>query len=135
MMLEEQLRKYWFFNYTGGFSVKKKSRTVLESLHYASEILEDKGNMLLLFPQGEIQSVYRSSFVFEKGTERVLSGNTDRIQVVFMAALTDYFSSPKPGAYFYLEEYNGSMTSGIDIQDGYNDFYSRVINKHIQTPL
>lgn len=134
MMLEEQLRKYWFFNYSGGFSVRKKSRTVLESLSYASEILDDKNNMLLLFPQGEIQSLYRRSFVFEKGMERILTGKTGQVQVVFMAALTDYFSSPKPGAWFYLEEYNGPLTSGIDIEKGYNDFYTMVINKHIQTP-
>ena len=30
MMLEEQLRKYWFFNYTGGFSVNKKSKVFLK---------------------------------------------------------------------------------------------------------
>lgn len=135
MMLEEQLRKYWFFNYSGGFSVKKKTRSVLESLNYASEILDDNGNMLLLFPQGEIQSAYRSSFVFEKGTERILSGKAGRVQVVFMAALTDYFSSPKPGVWFYMEEFKGSLTSGPAIQKGYNDFYSNIINKHIQTPV
>lgn len=135
MMLEEQLRKYWFFNLSGGFSVKKKSRSVLESIAYASEILEDKGNLLLVFPQGEIQSAYRSSFVFESGTERILAGKADRVQVVFMAALTDYFSSPKPGAWFYLEEFKGSTTHGGDMQKGYNDFYSRIINTHIQTPV
>lgn len=103
-------------------------------MNYAAEILEDKANMLLLFPQGEIQSAYRSSFVFEKGTERILAVKTDRIQVVFMAALTDYFSNPKPGAWFYLEEFSGPMTSGKDLQDGYNNFYSRIIHKHINTP-
>ena len=30
MMLEEQLRKFWFFNYSGGFSVNKKSKTIIE---------------------------------------------------------------------------------------------------------
>ena len=29
MMLEEQLKKNWFFKYTGGFSVKKSSKSVI----------------------------------------------------------------------------------------------------------
>jgi hypothetical protein len=38
MMLEDQLLKFRFFQWTGGFSIKKKSREMIESLTYASKI-------------------------------------------------------------------------------------------------
>ena len=72
MMLEEQLRRHWYFNYTGGYSVKKHSRSALESIDYTAELLTDPGNVVLLFPQGEINSLYKDTFVFEKGIERML---------------------------------------------------------------
>ena len=71
-MLEEQLKKNWFFQYTGGYSIKKSTRSVVESLNYTAELLENNKNLVLMFPQGKIQSMHRSEFVFEKGIERIL---------------------------------------------------------------
>jgi 1-acyl-sn-glycerol-3-phosphate acyltransferase len=123
MMLEEQLRKYWYFNYAGGFSVKKKSRSVLETLHYTSSLLADKNNLVLLFPQGEIGSVQKDSFDFEKGIERILAGVKNQVQIVFLVSLTDYFSSKKPEIFFYYREYSKDSFQIADLEEGYNRFY------------
>jgi 1-acyl-sn-glycerol-3-phosphate acyltransferase len=66
MMLEEQLRKYSFFNKTGGYSVKKGSKSIIESIQYTVSLLKDKTNMVFLFPQGKIGSAYQDKIVFEK---------------------------------------------------------------------
>jgi len=125
MMLEEQLRKYWFFNYTGGFSVNKKSKSIVETLNYTSELLNDSKNMVLVFPQGEIQSIHNQYIKFEKGLERILKNKENTVQIVFLANLIDYFSNRKPGIYFHIQEYAGGGFDMKSIQDSYNLFYAQ----------
>lgn len=135
MMLEEQLRKFWFFNYTGGFSVSKRSRSVLETLDYTSSLLEDNRNLVLIFPQGEIRSMYEEDFRFEKGLEKIIRGVRGQIQVLFIASLVDYFSSPVPGLYMYLREYEAPLGSLSDVEEAYNGFYRESLEqqKHLKT--
>ena len=129
MMLEEQLRKYWFFNYTGGFSVSKKSKSILETLNYTSDLLNDNRNMVLIFPQGEIQTMHNQKFEFEKGMDRILKNKENSIQIIFLANLVDYFSNPKPSIYLYLSEFNGNVISVESIQSKYNEFYNQCVEK------
>jgi len=124
MMLEKQLRKYWYFNRCGGFSVQKHSRSVLESLDYASALLQDPENLVLLFPQGEIRSQLQSDIHFEKGVERILEiSKPGKVQVIFLVSLTDYFSFKKPVLTFYLEEYNSLDVAAL--KPAFIDFYKR----------
>ena len=123
MMLEDQLRKYWFFNYSGGYSVNKKTRTIIETIDYTAELLGNKENMVLIFPQGEIQSLHRQEFIFEKGVESILKRVENKIQIIFVANLIDYFSTPKPGIYHYIKEYSGENYHLTQIEVQYNQFY------------
>lgn len=127
MMLEEQLRKFWFFNYTGGFSVNKKAKSVIESLNYTGELLSDSKNMVLIFPQGEIQSMHLQTFQFEKGINHILRDKEERIQILFMANLVDYFSTPKPIINIYIREYQDLHLSIESIEKGYNEFYKQSV--------
>lgn len=121
MILEEQLRKHPYFKYVGGFSVNKGSRDVLETLRYMREILTHSRNMVLLFPQGKLQSLYIRDFVFEKGAAALLKRTGENIQVVMMATMVDYFSKVKPGLYIYLEEYSPDSAESLEV--AYNRFY------------
>ncbi len=131
MMLEEQLRKNWFLNYTGGFSVSKNSRQVIESLQYAAELLRDNNNLVLFYPQGEIESIHRHDFVFRKGIEKILHLVHHEIQVVFLVCLVDYYSNVKPSVNAYLYDYEGKF-SHKDMQDEYNNFYKMCLSSQIQ---
>ncbi len=55
MMLEEQLRKRMYLNKSGGYSVRKGSRSILKSLDYTAELLKEKKSLVLMFPQGKIR--------------------------------------------------------------------------------
>jgi len=127
MMLEEQLRKFWFFNHTGGFSVNKKTKSVIESLIYASELLSQSENMVLIFPQGEIQSMHLQTFQFEKGIDRILKNKEGKVQVLFMANLVDYFSLRKPSINMYIKEYVSPIENAETLQDAYNSFYRQSV--------
>lgn len=131
MMSEEQLEKNRFFNKTGGFPVRKGSRNIIASLGYASEVLKDKGNLLLIFPQGMIRSLYDREIRFEKGIEYILKHTPDEIRIVFLVCLPDYLSNPRPVLYAYLKEYRDGGYSLAEIEKEYRDFYDSSLSANI----
>jgi len=128
-MLENQLNKYWFFKKSGGFSVKKKSKSIIESIQHSAEILSGPQNILLLFPQGQINSIYKSYFEFEKGTELILKDKAGKVQIIFMVNLINYFSHPSPTLFIYLTEYKDTNIKINKIQEAYNIFYAECISE------
>ena len=128
MMLEEQLKKHWYFQYIGGYSVKKKTRSIVESIGYTIELLRDNGNMVFMFPQGEITSMHNHDIKFEKGAQRIVDGSSDDVQVLFMANFIDYFSDPKPNLYMYLQKLSGQELKESTVESAYIKFYIQSLN-------
>ncbi len=125
MMLEAQLRKYWYLRYCGGFSVQKNSRSILESIDYAAHLVQDPENLVLIFPQGEIGSQQQLDIHFERGAERILEkSGPNGVQVVFMVSLTDYFSHKKPVLTIYLQEYIGQHRTS-ELNAAFRTFYQQ----------
>lgn len=127
MMLEDQLKKYSFFNLTGGFSVNKNSKTIIESLNYTVDLLKDKNNMVLIFPQGEITSVYEQNIKFEKGIDWIFKKTKNEFSILFVANLIDYFSDKKNNIFMYIEMHNSTDFININLQNSYNEFYKKSV--------
>jgi len=127
MMLEEQLKDRMFLNKTGAFSIKPGSRDVLESLNYSASLLSDPGNMLLMYPTGEIQSGYVSSFRFMKGLDKILKGNDPEIR--YYACMVDYFSERKPSAWIYFHLPPRECRDTECLEEEYNKFYQACIDR------
>lgn len=124
MMLEHQLKKFMILNKAGAFSVKKNSRDIIQSLKYSEEILSDKKNLLLIFPQGEIQTLYTEYFKFEKGIEKLMK--KEEACLIFNVNLIDYFSHKKPGLNIYYKVYPVNENIGIDtIEKAFNQFATK----------
>jgi len=123
MMLEEHLRKHWYFQYTGGFSIKKKSRDMIESLTYTASLLKESGNLVLMFPQGKINSSYKNNVPFEKGIEFVLKLVSPETHVLFVANFVDYFSNSKPNVYIYQQIFLAQNFEKNSIETEYHRFY------------
>jgi hypothetical protein len=132
MMLEDQLRKARILNLAGGFSIQKGSRSMLESLKYAVELLSDNRNLVLVFPQGKFTSIYDPSFQFEKGLERIVKEVSGKAQIFFQANLIDYFSHKKPSLFIYLKECDQLQPDIGSIQDLYNAFYASCVAENIK---
>lgn len=128
MMLEEQLKIHWYFQYSGGYSVKKKSRSIIDSINYSIELLNQPGNMVLMFPQGRIQSLYQNKVVFEKGIERIIHNISPDIQILFVANLIDYLSDSKPNLFIHLKKFVAKDFHQLNIEGEYNKFYEQVLN-------
>ena len=128
MMLEEQLKKHRILSKAGAFSVERKKKSVLESLEYCIYLLNDPDNLLLFYPQGEIQSAYHYPVKFEKGLLKILEGSDKEFQLIFLAALTDYFSNKKPALSLNMVEYSGNYSHDA-IEKAYNNFLINCIQR------
>lgn len=133
MMQEDQLRKYWFFNYCGGFSVRRNSRTAIETIDYAVDLLMQENNLVLMFPQGKIESMYKYPFMFENGVERIANRlNPEKFQIVMLANLVDYHSHRKPTLFQYVGLYKGDDYSSKSLEVQYNHFYCDCLGKQLK---
>jgi hypothetical protein len=132
MMLDEQMKKNKMCNYVGGYSVKKNSKSIIESLNYTLELLSNNRNMVFLFPQGKIQSSYTPFIQFEKGIDHILKKANGKVQVLFLVNLVDYFSNTKPSLFMHLQEFSNSSFEPGKAQSDYNSFYAKCISEHLQ---
>ena len=131
MMLEEQLATRMFLNKVGAFSIKRGSRSVIESLSYASSLLYEPENLVVLYPQGTITSLHRRPVIFEKGTERIIDGASDKLMILFYVALPDWFSEKKPGLTIRVTEYPATDRSASALEEAYNKFFNECISKQL----
>jgi hypothetical protein len=130
MMLEEQLKKHWYFQYTGGYSVKKNSREILKSIDYTIELLKTNENLVLMFPQGKIHSSHNTSIHFESGVQHIVAKCSDDSQIIFVANITDYFSDANPHLFIYVKTYSAMFLKTKNLEDEYNLFFSGVLDQH-----
>ena len=130
MMLESELRKRWLFSYSGGFSIAHGSRSSIESLNYSADLLQNSDNLVLMFPQGKMHSLYNDNLKFEKGIEYILKKCESKPTIVFLATLVDYFEHPKPDLFFYTEEYKSENNDVKSIEKAYNDFIKSKVELH-----
>ncbi len=132
MMLEDQLKKNWFFQHTGAFSVRKNTKGVVQSLNYASELLQNPKNLVTYFPQGQFESINQGKLHFEKGVEWLLKNLKNEVQVIFVANQVDYFERAKPHLFMHFETYDYRGKNLQEIEDDYNAFYHSSALKNIQ---
>jgi len=128
MMLREQLARRMFLNKAGAYSVEKSSRSLIESLQYSAEILSHRDNMVMMFPQGNIESIYHRGFHFEKGIEKILARCKDSPEIVLNINLVDYFSNQKPTLFIRTKTYTGEY-SAKKIEEAFNRFHMECVDK------
>ncbi|MEO9476464.1 MAG: 1-acyl-sn-glycerol-3-phosphate acyltransferase [Cyclobacteriaceae bacterium] len=114
MVQEDQLKRHWYFKYKGAFSIKKQSREIQKSIHYAANLLEDAANMVLVFPQGRLQSMHTDKIEIQKGTLRLIESIKGNCQVIYNAVSVEYLESFKPTVTFNLLDCGTAQ----DIQTG-----------------
>lgn len=123
MMQEQQLIHHKILCQGGAFSIRKGSREIMESLRYSAGLLEDTNNLLLLFPQGRIQSIHTAEFRFQKGMEYLLKHTSGQVQLVFNVNLIDYFSEKRPSLSVYYRKYEPAGSFALPVlENAYNEY-------------
>jgi len=124
MMLEEQLQSRMFLNKAGAYSICPGKRSVLESLAYTANLLNVPENLVVLYPQGEFQSIHDLPVRFQTGINKVLSRQKAPLHLVFYVALTDYFSRRKPSLTIYFREFDTESEGRVKtLEEAYNEFH------------
>lgn len=131
MMLEKELKNKMMLPKIGASSISKGKRSSLKSLAYAIEILQDKDNLFLFFPQGKIESVHTSNFIFEKGLlAYILEKAKNEFHLIFNVNLLHYGTNLRPDMCVYYETYNVNVnTTAEDVERAFNHFAKACFTK------
>jgi 1-acyl-sn-glycerol-3-phosphate acyltransferase len=135
MILQETAQQVGALRYGGAFSVDKTSRSMLESLDYAAQLLNHPGNLVLMFPQGRLFSNFVSKVKFEKGIIKLIEKAGNKSQVIFAATFIQYLKHKKASVTVYLSNQADSFSckSIDDLQNSYQQHYEQA--KQQQTEI
>jgi hypothetical protein len=134
MIIENTAQKIWFMKYLGAFSIQHNSRSMLQSLQYAGQLLNKPNNLVLIFPQGKLHTSHISKIEFQKGVQKVINFSKKQFQYLFSVALTDYFENKKPSLYFHLKQHNPTDFKTLnDLENSYHQHYQLALKKQNET--
>ncbi|MVN90716.1 1-acyl-sn-glycerol-3-phosphate acyltransferase [Mucilaginibacter aquatilis] len=125
MILEDTVRKVFFLKYMGAFSVVKNSRSMLESLQFTAELLNDPSNLVLVFPQARLYSNFIDDIHFERGLGRVIKQAAGKFQYVFAATFIEYFSHKKPSVNVYVQRHDEGIDHVDDLKPVFQQHYQQ----------
>lgn len=133
MVLEDTAQKVKFLKYLGAFGIQKNAKSLLESLAYAGELLDNPENLVLIFPQGELFSAHVSAVNFEKGVSRIVASSKKQFQYLFAVILTDYFDKRKPKVNIYLKNWEAQEYNTLQVmKNAYHKHYEDALKQQTE---
>lgn len=128
MMLEEQLRRYWFFRFVGAYSINLNSpKGMAESLYYTSGILENVNNFAVIYPQGKLEEFGNYPFKLKSGLRNILRQSNKKAFVLPLAFKIYYGEKKKPDVIVRF----GELIEGVNIIKDF-DCFSKEFNENIR---
>ncbi|MFD2284512.1 glycerol acyltransferase [Pedobacter petrophilus] len=129
----ENYGKVGFLKYLGAFAAAHTGKDVLGMLNYAGQLLDDKNNLVLIFPQGKLHSNHLKNITFEKGVMQIIKSSQKRLNIIFAATFVDYFSTRKPTAHTYLQNWESEEYMSLQLlKSAYNKHYDQSVVKQTQ---
>ena len=136
IVLKETMQKVKFFKYLGAFSVNKNSRTVMQTLNYAAQLLNEPKNLVVIFPQGKLYSNFVTSVNFEKGIMKVLKQADNKFQLVTAVTFVENLGFKKPSVNVYLQTLPHAKFENItELNDIYQQHYNAARQQQTQIVL
>jgi len=119
-----------YYKYFGAFAPDGKGKDLIQTLQYAGTLLDNPKNLVLIFPQGKVQSGHTSTINFEKGVLQVINASKKSFQLVFSVILTDYFNKRKPEMEAYLANWQAEEYVSLQLlKSEFNKHYDNAILK------
>ncbi len=127
MMLEEQLKRFWFFSKLGAYSINPGNvKSVLETVNYTSLLLEKPGNFLVVYPQGEIEAYEKKPLTLKKGLDLIIKKSKKDFIILPAAFKIQYYNEKNPSVLFSF----GNMLDSKEIENNFavfeNTFYKNL---------
>ena len=123
MSVKKQMEKNWWLKYAGSFSIDPGKRSIDESLTYAAELLKESGNVLIYFPQGNLESCHVRNIHFMDGLYEITTRTNGNCQLIWCSNILEYFENNKPSIYFNF------LDCGTNHQFDFESLKQKV-NKH-----
>jgi len=119
MMLEEQLKTYWFFKKIGAFSINQKNpKSISTTLNYTIETLNNAKNVLIFYPQGEIEVYDKRPLIVKKGLKVLISMSDFQVNILPVAFKIKYGNNKKPDVVVRF----GKLLASSELKDNFNLF-------------
>ena len=119
MMLEDQLRKYWFFKKVGAYSINQNNpRSIAETINYTKQVLSSGNNFVVIYPQGEIQSVFENNIIIKDGLKKIIEIKDRELFVLPVSIKIEYGNQSKPEIIVRF----GKLLNADAIRDDFNLF-------------
>jgi len=142
LMLEEQLKRYWFFQKIGAFSINPKNpKSIKTSFDYIVEVLSDPKNVLLFYPQGEIEDYVKRPLKVKEGLKAILNMIHSEVIILPAAFKVKHGNTKKPDILVRFGEpitSSNAKTDFILFIDNFNsnvDFLDRVQSENYKENL
>lgn len=112
MMLEEQLKRYWFFKKLGCYSIDlNDSKKMITSLKYTLDLIQNADNAITMYPQGEIQSYEQRPIQLKDGIDFIAKKSKINFQIIPVAFKIHYTNERLPIIYTRF----GKLLNSIDV--------------------
>jgi hypothetical protein len=133
MSLKKQMEKNWWLKYIGAFSISPGIRSIEESLNYASEILSEPNNLLLFYPQQNLESSHIRTIEFKEGISVIVPKIKGKCQLIWCSILMEYFESTRPSVYFNMLDCGTNQDFDFEkLKADVNKHHRRAIEKNIR---
>lgn len=127
MSLKKQMQKNRWLRYCGSFSVEPGKKSIRESFAYAAEQLAEPGNLLLFFPQGNLESCHIRSIKFQEGIAEIIPLIKGNCQIIWTSNIIEYFESISPSVYFNM------LDCGTNHNFDFDTLKQQVNQHHLQS--
>lgn len=97
LMLEEQLKRYWFFQKVGAFSINPRNpKSIKTTFDYIVDVVSDPKNVLFFYPQGEIEDYVKRPLKVKEGLKTILNMSPGRVNIMPVAFKIKHGNTKKP---------------------------------------
>ncbi len=102
MSLKRQMQKNPWLRLIGSFSVDPGKLSIQESFSHAANLLNQPGNLLLFYPQGNLESLHVREIYFEDGLNQIVPQIIGPCQIIWSSNIIEYFEGVRPEISFNL---------------------------------
>ena len=134
MMLEEQLKRFWFFQKLGAYSINpNRLNGLLSTVKYTRDLLNNPNNLVVIYPQGTIEPFEKRPLTIKKGLKLFIENMPNQIVVIPVAFKIQYFNEKRPAVVARFGKILNAETICSDYQLYINEFYQNLdeLNKAV----
>jgi 1-acyl-sn-glycerol-3-phosphate acyltransferase len=100
LMLEDQLKRYWFFRKLGAYGFNPSNpKSIIEAVNYTKDVLNDKKNFSIIYPQGEIFPYDQNPISLKDGLKYFIKNSSTDLVVLPIAFKIQYEEEKLPNVY------------------------------------